>query len=374
MPRKILINELSEYVFNFKDNTSTLSKDKVVLNMLLSWLKENLNKKIFHGDIMPPKAEIAKLFSVSVGTVQTAIRQAEDMGYFESKQCVGTMVRDKNNQTAPIKKMSSKTEVAKLRIKKIIAKSEIKAVLDGVKYLSEKIGTSKNTTRYALEALVREGYLTRKISRKNDVLYIVLKNDFKEEELQNVTHRTLYQKLVADIKKYITLNFEVGQKIIKNEEFAKIFNVSIRTINDAMKILNKEGIVLSRRGQYGTIYISEPSIAQLKKDKTDKNMFMTTSRSVKQDNVLYNWQKALSELKKYISKNFEAGDKLPSMIKLAEILNFSTNTVRKAVEVLAGEGVLYTLRGKYGGTFVNDMPEDDKESYSWLALNPDYFS
>ena len=169
-------------------------------------------------------------------------------------------------------------------------------------------------------------------------------------------------------------NYKVGDKILKNEDFARIFNVSVRTVNDAMKILSKEGIILSRRGQYGTIYTMEPIAAQNRKNKNDKNMFMTSSHTIKQENILYNWQKTLNDLKKYISKNHEAGDKLPPISELIKILNTSINSLRKAVSVLSEEGILHTSRGKYGGIFVNDMPEDDKESYSWIALNPKYFN
>lgn len=375
MGRKIDISELSECELNFNQGQVFLSKDKTILNLLISWVDKNLeNKKISHGDIMPSKKEIAKIFKVSPSTVQNAIRYAEDMGYFESKQCVGTMIKDKNLNTKPLKKMSSKLEVSTSRIKKLISKIETNKALPPIKEISEKIGISKNTVRLALENLAREGFLKKKVIKKNNVLYAVMNKDFQEENLQNVVHKTLSQKLSVDIKKYIATNFKVGDKIIKNQEFSRIFNVSVRTINDAMKILNKEGIILSRRGQYGTIYIAEPIVAQNKRNKNDKNMFMTTSSSIKKENILYNWQKTLNELKKYISKNYEAGDKLPPITELVKVLNTTVNSLRKSVEVLKEAEILHTSRGKYGGIFVNDMPEDDKESYSWLALNPKYFN
>ena len=46
------------------------------------------------------------------------------------------------------------------------------------------------------------------------------------------------------MKKDIIKNFNVGDKILPNEEFAKLFNVSIRTVNEAAKILNEQNVIL----------------------------------------------------------------------------------------------------------------------------------
>ena len=48
-------------------------------------------------NILPSKAEFAfYLLGVSIGTMQNAFRQIEDAGVVESKQCIGTLVRDIN--------------------------------------------------------------------------------------------------------------------------------------------------------------------------------------------------------------------------------------------------------------------------------------
>ena len=50
----------------------------------------------------------------------------------------------------------------------------------------------------------------------------------------------------------------------------------------------------------------------------------------------------------------------------------SPNTIRKAYQNLAKEGYLGFSRGRYGGTFVLDIPDTGMESFKWLAVNPQY--
>ena len=167
MGRKIHIAELSEYSFDFNQNDYFLPKDKMILNLLISWVRDNLeNKKISAGDIMPSKSEIAKLFRVSTSTVQNAVRYAEDMGYFESKQCKGTMIRDRNSSKETFQKMSSKLQVAYSRIIKLMTRIEISKPLPSVKEISEKTGISKNTIRLALENLVRNNFIKKRVLKK----------------------------------------------------------------------------------------------------------------------------------------------------------------------------------------------------------------
>ena len=69
-----------------------------------------------------------------------------------------------------------------------------------------------------------------------------------------------------------------------------MFNVSIKTVNDAMKILNSKKIILSRRGRYGTIYLGE--------NQNKKMEFLSVERRKQQSEKDYNysWQKHVSIL------------------------------------------------------------------------------
>ena len=73
-----------------------------------------------------------------------------------------------------------------------------------------------------------------------------------------------------------------------------------------------------------------------------------------------------------ISENYEIGSKLPSIEELSKEMDLSPNTIRNAFQNLAKEGYRAFSRGRYGGTFVIDIPETEEETFKWLAVNPQY--
>ena len=373
--KKILISQIDVKKPDYK--TSILSKEKTVLKWLIDYIGSSLKKgSISYGMLLPPKAELASYLGVSIGTVQNAIRQAEDMGYFESKQSVGTAVKNPDSTSTKFEKMLSKKDVAVAELKKYIIDNKIKtgSQLPNVAVLSSIINSHQNTLRLALECLVREGILLRVELKGNKVCWIY--QNKIEQKTQNPKHdntvTTLIDKTVERIKKYIEDNCVLGERIPSNEDFSKMLNVSIRTVNEATRILNEQCIILSRRGRYGTIYLNDPQKIKRQKEREEKSLFM--SRGQKESlktTYLYSWEKTLDALKKYIIQNHESGDKIPSMKKLADVLSVSTNTIKKAVTMLCDEGYLITQRGKYGGVFVLEIPQKETEAFTWLALNPD---
>ena len=373
--KKILISQIDVKKPDYK--TSILSKEKTVLKWLIDYIGSSLKKgSISYGMLLPAKAELASYLGVSIGTVQNAIRQAEDMGYFESKQSVGTAVKNPDSTSTKFEKMLSKKDVAVVELKKYIIDNKIKtgSQLPNVAVLSSIINSHQNTLRLALECLVREGILLRVELKGNKVCWIY--QNKIEQKTQNPKHdntvTTLIDKTVERIKKYIEDNCVLGERIPSNEDFSKMLNVSIRTVNEATRILNEQCIILSRRGRYGTIYLNDPQKIKRQKEREEKSLFM--SRGQKESlktTYLYSWEKTLDALKKYIIQNHESGDKIPSMKKLADVLSVSTNTIKKAVTMLCDEGYLITQRGKYGGVFVLEIPQKETEAFTWLALNPD---
>lgn len=372
--KKILISQIDIKKPDYK--ASLLSKEKTVLKWLIDYVTSSLkNGCISYGMLLPSKTELASYLGVSIGTVQNAIRQAEDMGYFESKQSVGTAVKNPDSTSTKFEKMLSKKDVAVAELKKYIIDNKIKtgSQLPNVAVLSSIINSHQNTLRLALECLVREGILLRVELKGNKVCWIY--QNKIEQKTQNPKHdntvTTLIDKAVERIKKYIEDNCVLGERIPSNEDFSKMLNVSIRTVNEATRILNEQNIILSRRGRYGTIYLNDPQKIKRQKEREEKSLFM--SRGQKESlktTYLYSWEKTLDALKKYIIQNHESGDKIPSMKKLADVLSVSTNTIKKAVTMLCDEGYLITQRGKYGGIFVLEIPQKEAEAFTWLALNP----
>ena len=89
-----------------------------------------------------------------------------------------------------------------------------------------------------------------------------------------------------------------------------------------------------------------------------------------QETAFYHYEKTQNHLKKMIAQDYEIGDKLPSILELSKSLDLSPNTIRKAFHNLAKEGYLVFSRGRYGGTFVIDIPEIESQTFKWLAVNP----
>lgn len=234
----------------------------------------------------------------------------------------------------------------------------------------QRIGLGENTIRIALEELVSNNTLSVCLLKRNKCCWIynlpISNDNLKFQDMD------LVSAVAKKIKDYIVNNCQIGDKIPSNSIFAKMFNVSIRTVNEATKTLNEQKIILSRRGRYGTIYLNSPQKIKKQKEREEKSLFMSRSKGeVLQENYLYSWEKTLDALKKYIIQNHESGDKIPSMRELANILNVSTNTIKHAISIMCEDGYLIAQRGKYGGVFILEMPQKDTETFTWLALNPD---
>ena len=349
-------------------------KGQLVTNWLIDWIKYSLEIGIADiGDFIPTKEELAKYLNVSTATIQNSIRQAKDLGYFVSKQSLGTCIADFYSKDLSSQDDLCHSTITECKIKKIVIDEsiEINFPIPSISELAQRTNISQNTIRFALVNLCQKGYL-EKVRLKGNKYSWIYKKEFSlsNEEIKNGIEDenfTLTHQLVEKIKKYIEKTYKNGEKILPNSSFSHMFDVSIKTVNDAMKILNTRKIVLSRRGRYGTIYLGGQN------SKTD---FISSERRkvVAPQNYTYSWQKALTHLKKYIVENYEVGDKIAPIRELANILNVSPNTIRRALLDLFQGGNLVSQRGKLGGIFIMEMPEVEGDSYRWLALNPDAIS
>lgn len=369
--KKISIHETSQIMPDY----NKASKEDIVLNWLLEMRNYVLVNKIANfGDLIPSKKEISEFLNISTGTVQNAIKIAEDLGFFSSRQCIGTKITDPNDKLSEIK-MFSKKDKALVEIKKLLFESNFgeNEIIPNIIEIASEINTSQNTTRLALKTLIEDGILRREYKNKKVVLVLnspIILSEKEKTGSREVKNRNLSKILKEDIKKYLSQNFKQGDKIPTNLEFAKMFNVSIRTINLAIKELNKDKIILSRRGKYGSVYLNEG----IMNNKSEKSMFMSKPKAggKLEKNYDYLWKKAFENIKKYILKNHEAGDKIPSIKELAKRMNMSHSSIRRAVLELSKQDILYTQKGKYGGIFVVEMPQKE-DMYQWVAINPNYF-
>ena len=117
--KKIDINSITKDFPDLKNLKE--SKAITIGKWLMEWIKEDLaSGKIQSNNLLPSKSEFAYMLGVSIGTIQNALRYIEDLGYVESKQCIGTLVRDRNNNEFCMRKLTSKREIAINAIKKYI--------------------------------------------------------------------------------------------------------------------------------------------------------------------------------------------------------------------------------------------------------------
>lgn len=346
----------------------TESKAVVIAKWLIDWIKHDLSaQKIQVNNLLPSKASLAYFLGVSIGTIQNAVRYVEDSGYVCSKQCIGTLIV--NQSDCGIRKLTSKRETAICDIKNYIIENNLSVGqnLPSSRNIASLIGCSSNTTRLALENLCTAGVLEHKFRNSKDAGWVLKSLDFQVNDAANSSEqKTLVDKVEKDLKDYISNNLKVGEKLPAHAELSSILKVSIKTTHDALKLLFDEGILLARRGRYGTTVIKMPYSTE-KSERRETSIFASA-----QDTAFYFYEKTQNHIKKMICENYEIGSKLPSIIELSREMDLSPNTIRKAFQNLAKEGYLAFSRGRYGGTFVIDIPESGEETFKWLAVNPQY--
>ena len=370
--RKISVSELPAEIPDF--SALYEPKDSVIKKWIINWIKSAIIKKeIKENDLMPNKADISKHLGVSIGTVQNAIRYVEDEGYLKSKQKLGTMISCATNPINSKNKCTSKRDKAVLAIKKAILQKNYKIgkPIPSTRKMSDFLGISQNTTRLAYEYLCAEGLLESMQMRANDSNWYLKKmpviSAVDIKSIENMSADTLVDKITQSLKYYLHDNFKLGDKIPSHEELAENLKVSIKTINDCIKSLNKEGIVISRRGRYGSI-LSQNPLNPVYEPLKENSIFAKA-----QDAAFYSYQKIKTQITDLINNSYNAGEKLPSMLELSAKYDVSTNTIRKALISLEQDGIVTFGRGRFGGTFIIEKPSNsEKQQYQWISINPDY--
>ena len=78
------------------------SKAVALGKWFINWIEND--KSVKPNYLLPSKPELAYMLGVSIGTVQNAIRYIEDLGYVEAKQCMGTLIKDRNAENQEVRK------------------------------------------------------------------------------------------------------------------------------------------------------------------------------------------------------------------------------------------------------------------------------
>ena len=330
-------------------------KTEAIANWLMGWLDSN----DLEGSLLPTKAEFAYHLGVSLGTVQNVFKILENKHYIFLKQRVGAIITNKNDIT--LRKQTSKADIAAEIIKDFILSSDLNLgdKFVSARKLSQLTNISLNTVRVAIDKLV-----SNKILEATDNCLILKNKDFKVQKSHST--ETLVDKVKKDLKKYVSENFKIGEKLPSNTELAQKMNVSVKTVHNAIKLLENENMLLSRRGTYGTI-VTNTSMNSAFEPRREMSIFAPA-----QETAFYHYQKTQNKIKRIISENYSIGSKLPTIKQFSEQMDLSPNTIRKALNNLAKEGILRFSRGRYGGIFVIDMPDIEEQTFRWLAVNPKY--
>lgn len=364
---RLRIEDLPREIPDFK--TPGTTKDALVTEYLTQYITTALEEgTITESHLLPRKEEIAKFLGVSVGTVQNAIRIVEDMGHVESKQRIGTMIRDSASHGHRLRKQTSKRDQAVIAVKKFIVDRgiEVGEPLPSAREISAQIGSAPNTTRLALEFLTNQGVLHSRGTRGNKANWELKEvPDLSDDpSIAAIESETLIDQLERDLKELIAQEYQINEKLPSHLELAEQFKVSIKTVHDAMKRLSDQGVIRSKRGRYGTFVCRKPDTQFF---TPAENIFVSVD-----DTTFYNYEKVERHLKQLIKAKYKVGDKLPAMGQLSKELDVSSNTIRKALQNLAKEEVVTFTRGRYGGTFVTRVPEvETDKAFTWVSINPE---
>lgn len=339
---KITVSDMAPHVHKFLPYENKVEK---IYNWLSNWIKFSLEcGKIQPNDFLPSKADLACHIGVSQGTMQNVFRLLENAGLVESKQRIGTYIKNPNNKN--VEKLTSKNDLSAEIIKKILLDNnyQIGDIIPSTRNLAQITGFSNTTLRLAIVQLTKDEILVKENNcfKVNKLNFIV----------KNIELKTLVEKIADELNLYISSNLTTGDKLPSNIELAKKFNTSVKTIHEAIKFLVKEGVLYTKRGKYGTIVINQ-----------DKDVI---------DSYLYN--KYELKIRQYLIDSCKVGDKLPSIKELAQKYKTSEKTIKRGLDNLVEDGYLTFSRGRYGGTFVLDIPQSTSEAYKWIAINTDFMA
>ena len=202
--KKIEISNIPKKIPDFKNTFE--SKDNIIKKWFINWiesiLKTNEEKENL---LLPSKQILAKHLSVSVGTIQSAIRYIEDLGYVESKQKIGTII--KTSKEAVFKKLTSKRDLTVDFIRQYILEHNLKKdeILPDLEFVLENLKISSNTLRLALAFMVENKEL-KQIKNNVSIHYGIL-NVYKPQQFDAKQSITLVDKLALELKDYIKSNF-----------------------------------------------------------------------------------------------------------------------------------------------------------------------
>ncbi len=193
--------------------------------------------------------------------------------------------------------------------------------------LAYMLGVSLGTVQNAIRTVEDRGYLTSK-QKKGTFIASAANNNRKLTSKRDAA--------IDIIKKYLKdNNFKTGDIIPSSRKLAQITSLPLNTVRTALQGLCTDNIITKHSKHEFRLKNEDFHIAD--------TSFETLVEKVKKD------------IENYITENCKISDKLPPNKELAKIFNTGIKTVNDAVNILVNNGILITMRGRYG-TIVAKMP------------------
>ena len=225
---------------DYDNNPNKKTKGEIVSNWLIEWVKHSLECGIADfGDFIPSKEDLANFLNVSTATIQNSIREVRNLGYFCSKQSIGTYIADFYSKDLKEQDELYHGTITECKIKKIVLDSgtKINDAILSIKELSKLTNISQNTIRFTLINLENKGYLKKihKKGNKYDWIYLKEFNLTNEEITNGIKDEdfTLTHQLVDKIQKYI--ENELAQSLLKDELLPND-SIVVSLVNDKVVI------------------------------------------------------------------------------------------------------------------------------------------
>ena len=197
--------------------------------------------------------------------------------------------------------------------------------------LAYMLGVSLGTVQNAIRTVEDRGYLTSKQK----------KGTFINAGGNKARKLTSKRDAAMDyIKRYIKdNNFSAGEILPSTRKLAQITDIPLNTIRSALQGLATENII----------------------EKKGKHEFILKNNNFTLDGAEFETlvEKVKKDIENYITQNCKVSDKLPPNKELAEMFNAGIKTINDAINLLVHDGVLVTLRGRYG-TIISKMPSENK--------------
>jgi DNA-binding GntR family transcriptional regulator len=205
-------------------------------------------------------------------------------------------------------------------------------------YLGVSVGTVQNAIRYIED----QGYVVSK-----QRIGTIVSNPAKQATNGNRVRKLTSKRDVAVIaikQLIVQRSVAVGDALPSAREVAKLIGSAPNTTRLALEYLASIGIVDDRgnRGNKANWYL------KVVPELTDASVTEIASETL--------IDQIETDLKRLIAEQFQVGDKLPSHLELADALKVSIKTIHDAMSRITKQGIVQSLRGRYG-TYVLRIPD-----------------